>query len=203
MLAPEPMPLPAPVPAAIPRHHRALSAAQPAPARLDADDPEAALLGRALRQLRREHNPQGALSVLKAYQQEFPVGVLRPEAVLVEAESLVALGRHQELVDLLTPEAVSELPRSTELSLLRAEALSHLERCHEAIPVFSSLLSTTPEDESASDSSLRERALFGRALCRARIGQVGAARRDLELEVAQFPDEAAKARQTLESLQGP
>ena len=199
ILAPE-APLAAPVAAAAPRLQRHTTAAPRLPVRPEADDPEAALLGSALRQLRREHNPRGALSVLKSYQEEFPAGILRPEAVLVEAESLVALGKHQELVNLLTPEAVSEAPRSTELSLLRAEALSHLDRCREAIPVFSSLLATTLEDEPVQTSSLAERALFGRALCRIRVGQVAAARHDLELEASQFPDEAAKARQTLESL---
>lgn len=201
--APAPVPLPVPPTVAPVRPHRVAAMVRRSPEHPDADDPEATLLGSALKQLRRNHDPQGALSVLETYQQEFPTGVLRPEAVMIRAESLVDLGRHQDLVDLLTPEAVADLPRSTELSLLRGEALSHLDRCREAIPLFSALLSASLLDEPAVDSSLRERALYGRALCRAHTGQVAAARRDLELEAAQFPEQAAKARRTLETLQGP
>jgi len=200
---PAPVPLPVPPTVAPVRPHRVAAMVRRSPEHPDADDPEATLLGSALKQLRRNHDPQGALSVLETYQQEFPTGVLRPEAVMIRAESLVDLGRHQDLVDLLTPEAVADLPRSTELSLLRGEALSHLDRCREAIPLFSALLSASLLDEPAVDSSLRERALYGRALCRAHTGQVAAARRDLELEAAQFPEQAAKARRTLETLQGP
>ncbi len=196
----------APVPLAVApvRPHRT-SAANQRPRQLprqllEVDDPEATLLGSALKQLRRNHDPQGALAVLATYQKEFPSGVLRPEAVMIKAESLVDLGRHEELVDLLTPEAIAGMPRSTELSLLRGEALSRLDRCREAIPLFSALLSKALVDDAAVESSLRERALYGRALCQAHIGQAEAARRDFELEAVEFPEQAAKARRALETL---
>jgi len=197
--APSPEVPPPPPAAAVPA--RARPATRVAHGVAAIDDPETALLGKALTRLRHDHDPQGALTLLESYRREFPAGTLRPEAMLVRAESLARLGRHQELVDLLAPETISDLPRSTELRLLRAEALARLDRCPQAVLVFDELLGPSAASAQPVEARLRERALYGRALCRAQGGELDAARGDLEREEEEFPEQAAKAHQTLESLQ--
>jgi hypothetical protein len=195
---PEALPSVPTVPAISAHRHRSFATARRPSETLDDDDPEAVLLESALKRLRREHDPRGALAILDTYQANHPAGVLRPEALVIRAETLLDLGRYRELVDLLGPERVSDLPRARDLALLRAEALSHLDHCREAIAVFDALLSGPLRNATASDR--RERALYGRALCLAKTGRLNAARRDLELEAREFPDQAAKVRQTLETL---
>ena len=159
------------------------------------EDPEAALLGEALLRLRRGNDPQGALSLLRTYRVRFPDGVLESEATLVRVEAMVGLGRHQELVDFLTPRVIAQSPRPGELKAVRAEALAHLGRCPQALLLYDSLL-----DGDASDMRLTERALYGRATCRALGGDFEAARRDLETERREFPEDASKVEQTLRSF---
>jgi tetratricopeptide (TPR) repeat protein len=200
MIAPqgEPPAIPVPMPTAVasaaisPARHRRL-AHSPRPPDAD-DDAEANLLAQALQLLHRHHDTQGALSLLESHASRFPHGQLSGEVALVRAEALLRLGRRQELVEQLDPEATKGLPRAAELSLLRAEVLSQLGRCNEAIPGFSALLG------GALEARLRERALFGRALCYAAGGRASEAREDLARVLEEFPAKRARVLQTLEGL---
>jgi hypothetical protein len=158
-------------------------------------DGETALLAAALHRLHREHDPSGTLALLSDYDQRFPRGELAAEVTLVQAEALLKLGRRDELVERLDPEIVGKYPRAPELALLRAEALAKLGRGAEALTAFSALL------DGPLESQALERALFGRALCRAAVGRSEGARADLARLLAEFPSEKPKIARVLESLE--
>ena len=157
-------------------------------------DGETAFLADALKRLHHEHDAVGALALLETYPQRFPRGQLAGEVALVEAEALLKLGRREELVEHLDPKVIADLPRAPELSLLRSEALAKLGRCQEALPGYSALL------EQPLDPPTRERALFGRALCRTSLGRIEGAREDLARLLAEFPDEKVKVTRLLQSM---
>jgi tetratricopeptide (TPR) repeat protein len=139
----------------------------------DALAAESGLLGEALRALRQAQDPTLALATLDRYRRQFPRGQLRVEAEVARVDALLALGRGADAVAVL-----DRLERPTpELRLLRAELLAEGGRCPEALAVFERALT--------GGGALAERALAGRATCRALLGDgFGAsndARRYLEL----------------------
>jgi tetratricopeptide (TPR) repeat protein len=172
-------------------HHPAPS---PGPSRIDDEDAEASLLATALQLLHQHDDARGALTVLAGHASRFPHGQLSGEVALVRAEALLKLGRRKELVEWLDPSMISGLPRAAELTVLRAEALSQLARCDQAIDTFSALLGQSPV------ARLRERALFGRALCYASTGRADEAREDLSRVLDEFPAKRAKVLQALQNL---
>jgi tetratricopeptide (TPR) repeat protein len=161
----------------------------------EAEDAESALLASALQRLHREHDASGTLLMLESYPSRFPHGQLAGEVALVEAEALLKLGRREELVERLDPSRIGRFPRASELLLLRAEALAKLGRYSEASAAFSELLDGPLEREP------RERALYGRALCRMELGRADGAREDLALLMAEFPSEKPKVMRALQSLE--
>ncbi len=173
------------------RHHPVPS---PSPLQLDDEDAEATFLATALQLLHQHDDARGALTVLAGHASRFPHGQLTGEVALVRAEALLKLGRRKELVDSLDPGSISGLPRAAELSVLRAEALSQLARCDEAIATYTALLG------QSLASRLRERALFGRALCYGTTGRTNEAREDLSRVLDEFPAKRAKVLQALENL---
>ncbi len=141
--------------------------------------PEARLLGEALVALRRDGNPRAALTLLDQYSERFPNGSLTPEAARARAEALIALGRRADALRVLDELNPAALGRS--MLLVRAELRAELNRCSDALGDFSSALAQSPRD------SVDERALFGRATCRSRIGDASGARSDLDSYAARFP----------------
>jgi hypothetical protein len=158
-------------------------------------DGETALLAGALHRLHREHDALGALAMLEAYPRRFPQGQLAGEVTLVEADALLKLGRREELVERLNPEVIGQYPLANELALVRAEALAKLDRCQEALPAFSALLVEPLEPQP------RERALYGRALCRVSLGRTEGAREDFARLLVEFPSDKAKVFRVLETLE--
>jgi hypothetical protein len=157
------------------------------------EEEEATLLGEALTRLHRSHDAPGALSAIARYSERFPRGQLAGEATLVQAEALSRLGRREELVARLDPDTIAQSPRPADLKLLRGEALAQLGRCREAIPVFTAIL-------EGDQPELRERSLFGRALCSANEGRVNQARDDLSRIVIEYPKARPKVEQILDGL---
>ncbi len=153
---------------------------------------ESHLLAQALRKLRQEHDARGALELLDRYSQRFAGGRLAPEAALGRIEALMTLGRHQEALRLI--ESTPALPLGRETTLLRGELRASAGRCQEAIADFGAALSATPRD------GLDDRALFGRAFCRARGGDRAGGRAELERYLSIFPKGsfAVEARRALE-----
>jgi hypothetical protein len=205
----EPVPVPAPEPAPRPRRRAPTeqAAAEPAPPSAALPPPaaepappsalaaESQLLELALRKLRSEHDPQGALALLDQHRARFAAtGALGPEARLARIEALVQMRRHREALALLEPLALAPSGGERELLATRAELRSAAGRCADAIADFDTLLA----GGGAADP-ISERALFGRAACRALRADDAGARADLESYLARFPEGrfAAPARAAL------
>ena len=143
---------------------------------------EPRLLADALASLRAQGDAKGALALLAEYRRRFPRGTLRSEARVAEVEALLSLDRRAEALRVLDGLVIERLPRGTEAGLLRAELRAEAGRCAEAIADF---------DRCAAarncSGELEERALFGRASCRGKLGQAAAARADLERYLLRFP----------------
>jgi hypothetical protein len=142
---------------------------------------ESELLQRALEKLRRDHDGAGALRALDDYRARFPSGVLASEAAVARIDALLLLGRRSEALEQLVRLPLSRVGRRTELQLLRAEL--HGERnCQKALPDFDAVLA------ASAPAPLAERALYGRATCRLRLGDSTGARSDLKRYLTRFPN---------------
>ncbi|MBI5546237.1 MAG: tetratricopeptide repeat protein, partial [Deltaproteobacteria bacterium] len=142
---------------------------------------ESRLLARAVEQLRKERDAAGALRTLEEYSERFPQGTLANEARFARVEALLGQGNRAQALEMLEHAQLEGLPRTTELRLLKAELLAEAGRCREAVPIFDALLA--PQQ----DGALEERALFGRAGCRADLGEVAGSRLDLLRYLERFP----------------
>ncbi len=144
---------------------------------------EAALLGAALRRLRDEGDAAGALVVLDAHDAEFAAtGALADEASTTRVEALLRLGRHAEALALLDAQTLRATGRGRDLLASRGELRADAGRGPEAFADFDAVLA----DDATADVAA-ERALYGRAACRARGGDADAARADLTTYLARFP----------------
>jgi hypothetical protein len=189
-------------PARRPREARPVEAPsiEPAPAAAPALAPsaiaeEAALVSNALRQLRERGDAAGALSLLDERDRRFgAAGLLGEETRTTRVEALLRLGEHARALALLDGVALPPAGRGRALLATRAELRAEAGRCHEADADFDALLA-----DGAAPADVAERALYGRAACRARLGAADAARADLELYLQRFPAgrNAARARAAL------
>lgn len=174
------------------------------PARIDGDGPSQVLTGgdvpgdqqliaNALLKLRHEHDPVAALRALDEYDRRYPGGVLAIEAALARVDALLALGRTRDALTALDGVSFfSGVLRAEELQTLRGELRAENDRCVGAVADFDVIIARARPD-------LRERALFGRAGCRARLGDDPGARADLDDYAARFPrgrfiDQVRRAR---------
>ena len=209
VLAPGPAPVPRPLAARTvsststrERTAAALSVPllEPPPAEQPAAAPsalgqESRLVARAITKLRQDGEPEAALAALDEHSAQFGAhGALVPEANATRIEALVRIGRHTEalaLLDALVPTA-SGVGR--EMVVARAELRAEKGRYSAALNDFGLLLD---RDEPAD--LVTERALFGRASCRAQKGDSTGARADLEHYLTTFPTGrfAEKARLAL------
>jgi hypothetical protein len=173
--------------------HAAAPAAEPAdvpepppatePSRPSAIAEEAWLVGAALRRLREQGDAAGALALLDEHDRRFAAnGTLADEATTTRVEALLRLGQHARALVLLDAQTLAPTGRGRELLASRGELRGEAGRSAEALADFDAVLA----DDAATDGAA-ERALFGRAACRARLGQGDAARLDLEAYVTRFP----------------
>lgn len=153
---------------------------------------ESVLLGRALAHLRQQRDPNGALSDLDLYAARFPSGMLDHEAQSARVDALLMLGHLAEARTVLATLTLGTGARDRELRLIRGE-LNSESSCALAVEDFETLMA-----ESRS-GPLGERALWGRAACRTRLGDERGARADLADYVGRFPGgpHAAAARARL------
>jgi hypothetical protein len=197
--APPPAPDEVPLVQAPPSDEGALPNHRPAPHHAAAPTGltgESRMLQAAIEQLNVRGNPTSALAQLDAYRETFPHGVLAREAEVARVDALLRLGHDSEALSVL--DAASErnfegYPRPAQLRVLRGELLATLGRCSEAIPIFSGAIS------DAQTGQASERALYGRANCRATLGESAASRADLESYLELYPQGhfAAEARRAL------
>jgi hypothetical protein len=153
---------------------------------------ESRLLARALDQLCVSHDDRAALATLAEYDARFPAGALRREAALARLDALTALGRTGDALQLLDTMDTTG-PRSLEVLVLRGELRANAGRQQDALADFDGALS------SHLGRSLRERALYGRASCRSRLGDENGANHDLDDYLLAFPEgpRAAEVRRKL------
>lgn len=159
---------------------------------------EATMVARALTRLRRDHDPAGALAALDQRDRSYSGGNLRREAALARAEALLGLNRHSEALKVLDGVTLQPSAADRRARLARAELRAEEGQRAEAIADFDRVLG------NGGDDTLAERALYGRAVCRLRGGDLGAARTDLRAYLLRFPagQHRAEVQQSLARLGG-
>jgi TolA-binding protein len=208
--APSPPP-PAALPVA-PRAPAAKSVPAPAPRKVAIADPppppppvsavpeetapseEIQALEHAMGLLRGKHDAKAALAALDDYIARFPSGVFVPEARVARVDALLMLDRPDDALRALEALPLDAHRRSTELQLIRGELRARTD-CARAEADFSAVLARvrTP--------ALEERALYGRAACRSKQGNLNGAATDLRSYLERFPHgaHAEWARRWLEN----
>jgi hypothetical protein len=160
----------------------------PAPEAPSAIAVEQALVGQAMRTLRESHDAQAALTLLAQHADRFPGGALAPEATLLRIEALLALGRRNEALSVLDRTALAALPNRDEQRVVRGELRAAAGRWREAKRDFDDVLregGLPAADPRAR--AIQERALWGRASARSRLGDATGARGDIGLYLQFFP----------------
>lgn len=159
---------------------------------------ESQALGAAMARLRQAHDPAGALTLLDSYRQQFPHGLLHPEAELLRISALLGVGKRREALTALDQRPLADdTPRGMELRVTRGELRAEAGRCGEALADFTAAIGQV-------QGELLERGLYGRSGCRAQGGDPAGARTDLTEYLRRFPTGrfSAAARRSL-SLTGP
>jgi hypothetical protein len=159
---------------------------------------EQALIGRAMEALRDDHQPQAALALLGEHGRQFPNGAFGSEASLLRIEALLALGRKDEALSILERTPIAAAPNRDEQLVLRGELRSGNGRWIEAREDFDDVLGRHADTlaEPGKSRGLHERALWGRAAARSRLGDEVGARADLNLYLDFFPSGRFASRAT-------
>ena len=141
---------------------------------------EIAALEQAMGLLRGKHDAPAALAALDDYLARFPGGVLAREARVARVDALLTLDRADEALRALEDLPLDAHRRSTELQLIRGELRGRTD-CGRAEADFTAVLARV------RTAALEERALYGRAACRSKQGNVNGAADDLRRYVDRFP----------------
>ena len=158
-------------------------ATAPPSATMVAPPPDAqAMLGKAMRSLRNDRDPAGALDILIRHAGLFPQSPLASERSVLEVEALLALGRNDEALLRLDRMSLDNTPRSAERYVVRGELRARAKRWGEAGADFDRALA-----RGRGTSPWQERALWGRAVTRTQAGDQSGARADLQLYLQIYP----------------
>ena len=141
---------------------------------------ETALLDVAVTALRQRRDAAGALRALDQFEAQFPQGLLAGEAQRARVDALLLLGRQDQALAALKGMELLPVGRGLELVLIRAELQAQRD-CLPAVADFSLVLG------GEAPSSFRERALWGRAACRAQLGRAHEAGDDARAYLTHFP----------------
>jgi hypothetical protein len=131
-------------------------------------------------QLRQRRDGAGALVTLNEYLARYPRGMLSGEARGARIDALLLLQRKNEALRALDAATLEPVGRGQELLVIRGELRARRD-CAGASRDFDQVLG------SSAPAPLQERALFGRAVCRRRLGNEEGARADAEAYLARFP----------------
>ena len=196
----EPKPVPAPAKHRAPVHVAMLNEPAPPPAPSDAPKMaptpvapspiavEQALLGQAVRMLRDGHDARTALALLSEHAERFPKGALSAEETMLRIEALLALGQRDAALAVLDRVPLASLPNRDEQLVARGELRAAKGRWREAKQDFDDTLRERGLPAgSAKARNLQDRALWGRASARSRLGDEEGARADLNLYLRHFP----------------
>jgi len=145
----EPVTSPPSAPAPIPEassgsSRRAASASGGHPA--DPLTEESRSFSSALARWHRDHDAEGALEALDAYDRRFPRGQIQVEARILRAEVLLSRGREGEGLAALDQVPLSGLPRGRELATVRGELRVKHGRCVEGRRDLSDVLAKGSAD---------------------------------------------------------
>jgi hypothetical protein len=176
---------PAPVepPSVEPPSVETLRPAAPSPIAL-----EQALLGQAIRTLRDGYDARAALALLAQHADRFPQGAFSSEATVLRIEALLALGQRNDALALLDGASLASLPNQDEQRVVRGELRAASGRWHDAERDFDEVLrGHIGPAASTRTRAIQERALWGRAAARSRLGDEAGTRADLELYLRDFP----------------
>jgi hypothetical protein len=136
-------------------------------------------LTKAIRALRIEHSPNAALAILDLHAAELDKSAYRHESLILRVEAMLALHRQREVLRLLDKSALADVAASRTLLVTRGKLRAAANRCNEAVGDFDLVL--------AEAKPLDRQALFGRAVCRKKLGDGTGARTDLERFRREFP----------------
>jgi len=139
-------------------------------------------IAEAIARLRQGGQPAQALAILDQHRAELALGPLAPEATSTRMEALLKLGRNGEALSLLDAQHLTAKGPDREMLVARAELRADKARWVAALRDFDQLLSS-----SGQTDPVNERALFGRANCRAKTGDQEGSRRDFESYLVHFP----------------
>jgi tetratricopeptide (TPR) repeat protein len=158
--------------------------------RVDGVPQEAGLLRQALSALRRDHDGKRALALLDDYDRRFGQGTLALEATSARAQALLRLGDNARALELLDRLPLWQERHTGELRVIRGELRSLSGRCPEALSDFDDVLRVTAGNAPKEVA----RALFGRASCRARTGDLVGAEADRQRYLKEFPQGPAASQ---------
>jgi hypothetical protein len=147
--------------------------------------PEAAGLADAIRVLRRDGDANAALVLLDRQRARFPHGPLSPEVTAVRIEALLKANRAATALVELDAFPMDSVPGHAEWRVARGELRANVGRWRDAEADFSAALARLSDGARAD---LAERAIWGRAVARARRGEIAGAEADYALYLEQFPD---------------
>ena len=174
-LAPQHVVQPLPAPSRLSRE------SQPLPAQSELAR-ESRLVASAIAKLRQEGDAEAALVILDQHRAEFASGALRSEATATRIEALLRLGRNPQALALLDAQSLSAKGVGREMLVARAELRADKGRRSAALHDFDLLLSVWGKTDAVA-----ERAVYGRAVCRAKSGDWDGARHDFERYLGDFP----------------
>jgi tetratricopeptide (TPR) repeat protein len=142
-----------------------------------------------MRTLRIGRDARTALVLLAQHDERFPRGAFTAEATVLRIEALLALGRRDEALAVLDEAPLPSLPNRDEQLVVRGELRAEHGRWRDAARDFDEALTGRAlPATSAKERTLHERALWGRAAARSRLGDHPGARADLDLYLRYFPD---------------
>ena len=141
------------------------------------------MLAEALRKLRQGDDAPAALAILDAHEQRFPAGALAPEATLTRIRSAAQDAPDRRRAFAARPRHAGCPRAGRDLLVARAELRATAGRRAAASADFDRLLAGDPVSDS-----ITERAMWGRAACRAAAGDAAGARRDLQDYLSRFPE---------------
>ena len=141
----------------------------------------ARFLTETVRALRIERRPGTALSLLDRHGDLLAKSPFVHEALLLRVEAMLALGRKGEVLRLLDGAVLTDVAASRSLLITRGELRATANRCAESIGDFDEVLAAAKQAD--------RQALFGRAMCRKKVGDSAGARADVERYRREFPSD--------------
>ena len=139
----------------------------------------AKVLSEAIHALRAQHSPGAALLLLDRHATALAKSVFAHEALLLRVEALLVLGRKSEVLRILEGAVLADVAASRSLLVTRGELRATANRCADSLGDFELVLAKARQAD--------RQALFGRAMCRGKLGDSAGARADVERYRREFP----------------